>query len=69
MPRPLKHKREKELEQREKNINELIREMAKTMIMENEGYIPKEIVQKSIEEIDEIGKKEETKKRRAKKGA
>lgn len=62
----LKNKRQKELEQKEKEMEELIREMAKTMILENEGYISKGIVEQSIEEID---KTKETKKKRVKKGA
>ena len=65
----LKNRREKELAQKEKNMNELIKEMAKNMIMENESYISKEIAEESIAEIDNIEKKEETKKKRVKKGA
>lgn len=58
----LKNKRQKELEQKELNMEELINEMAKTLIEENEGYIPKEIVEESIKEIDKIEKKKRVKK-------
>lgn len=64
----LKSKKQKELEEREKNIADLIKNMAKSMIEENENYVGKNISEKSIEEID---KKDITKekKTRAKKGA
>jgi len=65
----LKNKRQKELEQKEKNMQELIKEMAKSMIAENEGYIDKEIVEESIEEINNKNTTKETKKKRVKKGA
>lgn len=65
----LKDKRQKELELKEQNMEELIREMAKTMIMENEGYISPKIAEKSIEEINNMNDKKETKKKRVKKGA
>lgn len=64
----IKNKKQKELEEREKNISKLIKEMAKSMIEENETYVGKEIAKKSIEEIE---KKDITKdkKTRTKKGA
>lgn len=65
----LKNKRQKELEKKEKNMQALIREMAKSMIAQNEGYIEKEIVEGSIEEINNLDKTKETKKKRVKKGA
>ena len=65
----LKNKREKELEQREKKMNDLIKEIAKSMIIENEGNISKEIAEESIEEIDNMEKPKETKKKKVKKGA
>ena len=65
----LKNKRQKELEQREKNMEELIKEIAKSIIMENETYISKEIAEESIKQIDNVEKKTEIKKKRTKKGA
>ena len=66
----LRNKRQKELEKKEKNMEELIKQMAKNMIAENEGYIEKEIVEESIEEIDkDVQTTKETKKKRVKKGA
>ena len=68
----LKNKRQKELEMKEKNMKELIKEMAKSMIRENEGYIEKSIVEESIAEIENNDNAEETKevkKKRSKKGA
>lgn len=65
----LKNKRQRELEMKEQNMDELIKEMAKTMILENEGYIEKDIVEQSIEEIDKKDDVKQNKKSRAKKGA
>ena len=68
----LKNKRQKELEMKEENMQELIKEMAKLMIRENEGYIEKEIVEESIMEIEKVDSNEKTKevkKKRIKKGA
>ena len=65
----LKNKRQKELEMKEQNMDELIKEMAKTMLLENEGYIEKDIVEQSIEEIDKKDDVKPSKKSRAKKGA
>lgn len=65
----IKNKRQKELEIKEQNMEDLIKEMAKTMILENEGYIAKEIVEESVEEINKIKDTKETKKKRVKKGA
>lgn len=62
----LKNKRQKELELKEKNIDNLIKDMAKNMILENEGYIEKEVVEQSIEEIDNV---KQTKTKKVKKGA
>lgn len=64
----IKSKKQKELEEREKNISTLIKNMAKSMIEENEAYVGKEIAKKSIEEIEkkDITKEKKTK---AKKGA
>lgn len=69
----LRSKREKELAEKEKNMEKIIRQMAKMMISENKNYISKEIVENSIEEIDKM-EKQETKekkatKKRVKKGA
>ena len=52
----------KEMELKEKNLEELIKEMAKTMIEENKGYIPNDIVEESIKEIEKTQKKSKTKK-------
>ena len=63
----LRNKREKELAQREKEMDELIKQMAKTIIKENETYISKEISEQSIKEIDDA--KQELSKKNKKKGA
>lgn len=65
----IKSKRQKELELKEQSMEELIKEMAKTMIMENKEYISPEIAEESIEEINSMNDKKETKKKRVKKGA
>ena len=66
----IKSRRKKELEEREKNINSIIQNMAKRMIKENEEYVGKEIAQESIEEIEKQDKNEtKAKKTRTKKGA
>lgn len=65
----VKNRRQKELELKEQSMEELIKEMAKTMIMENEEYISPEIAEESIEEINNMDNQKETKKRRIKKGA
>lgn len=65
----VKNRRQKELELKEQSMEELIKEMAKTMIMENEGYISSEIAKESINEIDNIDTSKQTKKKRVKKGA
>lgn len=65
----IKNRKQKELELKEQSMEELIKEMAKTMIMENEEYISAEIAEESIEEIDNMDKQKETKKKRVKKGA
>jgi len=61
-----KSKEEKELENKEKNMEELVKEMAKLMIMESEDYFSKDIIEKSINEIDNNNK---TKNKKVKKGA
>ena len=65
----MKNKRQKELEMKEENLDSLIKEMAKNLIKENEGYIPKDIAEASIKEIDGTNEVKETKKRRTRKGA
>ena len=65
----MKNKRQKELEMKEENLDSLIKEMAKNLIEENEGYIPKDIAEASIKEIDGTNEVKETKKRRTRKGA
>lgn len=67
----LKNKKQKELELKEKTMEELIKDLAKSMIEENKDYITKEIAEQSIEEIDNMKqeKAKETSKKRVKKGA
>lgn len=65
----LKNKRQKELEIKERNYQQLIKNIAKNLIEENKDYIPKQIAEESIKELDNTEKKEETKKQRKKKGA
>ena len=66
----LRNRRQREIEQREKNTDELIKELAKSMIKENEGYIEDSVVEESIQEIDNMNEeKQQTKKKRVKKGA
>ena len=65
-----RNKRQKELEQREKNTDDLIRELARSMILENQGYIANDIVEESIEELNNTkADKTQAKKKRVKKGA
>lgn len=66
----IKSRKRKELEEREKNIKEIIRNMAKTMIEENEEYIGKEIAEESIKELEEKSEdNSKSKKTKTKKGA
>lgn len=66
----LKSRRKKELEEREKNIKNIIRNMAKSMIEENMEYVGTEIAEESIKQIEqEEEPKQKTKKTRTKKGA
>ena len=44
---------EKQIEERENNMNDLISQMAKIIIEENEPYIGKELKDKAIEKVDE----------------
>ena len=60
----LKSRRKKELEDREKNIRNIIKDMAKSMIEENEEYIGKEIKEESIRELEKNKNKEETKEKK-----
>lgn len=66
----LKSKRKRELEEKERNIKNIIKDMAKMMIQENEDYIGKDIATQSINDIEE-DKVEVTKAKttRTKKGA
>lgn len=63
----LRNKREKELQQKEKELDESIKRMAKLIIAENKNYISKEIAEQAIEEIDNV--KKEISKKSKKKGA
>ena len=66
----LNNKIKKELEIKEKNMEQLIREMAKAMISENEEYIGKNIAEEAKEEIDKkVMEEKEQKRTRKKKGA
>lgn len=65
----LKSRKRKELEEKEKNMKTLINELAKSMIRENEDYIGTEIVEESINEINQQGEKTKAKRTRTKKGA
>ena len=58
--------KKKEVEEKEKNMADLIKQLAKTMIEDNRGYIPDDIADESIEIIE--NKKEQTKSK-TKKGA
>mgnify|MGYP004625862655 FL=1 len=51
-------RKKQEVEAKERDIKQLVREMAKSMIYENEEYIPKEVVKESIETLDSEAKKE-----------
>ncbi len=44
---------EKQIEERENNMDDLISQMAKIIIEENEPYIGKELKDKAIEKVDE----------------
>lgn len=52
-------RKKQEVEAKERDIKQLVREMAKSMIYENEEYIPKEVVKESIETLNSEAKKEE----------
>lgn len=49
----LNNQKKKEMELKEKNMKDLIKEMAKSMIEENTGYIPEEIAKESIKKIED----------------
>ena len=63
----LNNQKKREVEEKEKNIANLIKEMAKTMIEENRGYIPDDIADESIELIEK--KVDDKKNKKDKKGA
>lgn len=67
----LKSRRQKELENKEHNLDELIRKTAKRMIEENKDYIPENIAEESIKEIENTKQKDEKeiKSKKIKKGA
>lgn len=66
----IRSRKRKELEEREKNIESIISEMAKAMIEENEAYIGPGIAKEAIEELKEKEeKKPKAKKTKTKKGA
>ena len=49
----LNNQKKKEMELKEKNMKDLIKEMAKSMIEENTGYITEEIAKESIKKIED----------------
>ena len=49
---------ERQVEEKEDNIDELISEMAKMIIQENEQYLGEELTEKAIEKVDEENTKE-----------
>lgn len=64
--------KKKEAELKERDLESLIRDMAKNLIEENRGYIPNEIANESIKEIDKMNTEKTTKankSKRTKKGA
>lgn len=61
----LKSKREKEVELKEKEFNDLVMEMARQYIKENKKYIKTDIAEKALKELD----KEQKKNKKQKKGA
>lgn len=59
-----KSRKRKELEEKEKNIQDIVKSMAKMMIEENEDLIGKEVSEESIKEIDKQMEKTENKKKK-----
>lgn len=66
----LETKKEKEVKEKESQMDNLVDEMAKNMISESEGRLGKELAKKSIEKIDEkqTQKEEKANEEKAKKG-
>ena len=66
----LETKKEREIKEKESQMDTLVDEMAKNMISESEGRLGKELAKKSIEKIDEKQTKKEEKanEEKAKKG-
>jgi len=54
----LKDRRQKELEDKERDLEKIIRQMAKNMIDDNKDYIGEEVAEKSKKEIDKIEENE-----------
>lgn len=52
-------KKERDIKEKERKMNDLVDEMAKTIISESEGRIGKELAEKSIKKIDEKQAEEE----------
>ena len=59
------------MKQKEESMDDLIKELAKSMIMESNNYFEKEIIDQSIQEIDNMKEKKTktAKKEKTKKGA
>ena len=54
--------KEKEIIQKEENIDELVQKLAKSMIKGNEDYIGTKVAEKAIEKLENTGKKTRKKK-------
>ena len=67
----VRHRKEEELKQKEESMDDLIKELAKSMIVESDGYFEKEIIEQSIDELNNMQdtKTKTTKKEKMKKGA
>ena len=55
----IKNQKQKEIEEKENNIDKLIEDMAKMIIEQNEQYLTKEIARSAMEEIEKSKDKEE----------
>lgn len=67
----IRHRKEEELKEKEESMDNLIKELAKSMIVESDGYFEREIIEESIEELNNIqeNKTKTTKKEKMEKGA
>ena len=51
------NEKQRELEEKETNMNELINELAKQLIEENSQYMPDDITMGALEHVDTVAKK------------